>query len=206
TSKVTSPITLTSDQLLINKNVTIEGPGANLLTVTRSNATGTPNFRIFEVAYARITVNISGLTIANGRTEFDTVGGGVGGGILNMMEATLNLRNVTVSGNRTGAGGHSSGGSGGGVFNEGTLNIFNSTISGNQTGATIYWGGSGGGGIYNRQGTVTVVNSTISGNQTGKDGDGGGIYNGDTLTLVNTTISSNQTGVSGLGGGVRNYG
>jgi hypothetical protein len=198
---------LTSDELLINKNLTIEGPGAHLLTVMRSSAVGIPNFRIFEIAWARITVNISGLTVSNGHTEFDTPGGGVGGGILNLMEATLNLRNVTVSGNKTGAGGHSSGGSGGGIFNEGTLTVVNSTVSGNQTGVTSSWGGSGGGGIYNRRGTLTVVNSTISGNQTGKGGDGGGIYNVDTMTLINTTISGNQTGASsGGGGGVRNYG
>jgi hypothetical protein len=205
-SQVVSPIKLTSDELLVNKSLTIEGPGANLLTVMRSSIAGIPNFRIFEIAYARITVNISGMTIANGLTQFDTPGGGVGGGILNMMEATLNLKNVTVSGNRTGPGGHSSGGSGGGIFNEGTLTIVNSTISGNQTGVTSSWGGSGGGGIYNRLGSLTIVNTTISNNQTGQNGDGGGIYNGSTLTLINSTISGNQTGVSGSGGGVRNYG
>jgi uncharacterized repeat protein (TIGR01451 family) len=206
-SQVTSPIMLTSDELLINKNLTIEGPGANLLTVMRSSAVGIPNFRIFEIAYARITVNISGLTIANGLTQFDASGGGVGGGILNMPEATLNVRNVAVIGNKTGAGGHSSGGSGGGIFNEGTLTVVNSTVSGNQTGVTSSWGGSGGGGIYNRRGALTIVNSTVSGNQTGKGGDGGGIYNVDTMTLINTTISGNQTGASsGGGGGVRNYG
>jgi uncharacterized repeat protein (TIGR01451 family) len=204
-SKATSPITLTSGQLLINKNLTVEGPGANLLKVMRSSATGTPNFRIFEIAYARITANISGLTIANGRTEFDTSGGGVGGGILVMQAATLNLTNVTVSGNRTGAGGHSSGGSGAGIFSEGMVTIVNSTISGNQTGTTSDWGGSGGAGIYNR-GVMTIVNSTVSGNQTGKDGDGGGIYNSSTLTIVNSTISNNQIGAIGRGGGVRNYG
>jgi len=173
--------------------------------VMRSSVPGTPSFRIFEIAYARITVNISGVTIANGLTQFDAPGGGVGGGILNMPEATLNLRNVAVSGNKTGAGGHSSGGSGGGIFNEGTMTIINSTISGNQTGATVSWGGSGGAGIYHRWGTMTIVNSTISGNTTGKNGDGGGIYNNSTLTIVNSTISGNQTGAtSGGGGGVRN--
>ena len=40
-------ITLTSAQLLISKNLTIDGPGANQLTVQRSTANGTPAFRIF---------------------------------------------------------------------------------------------------------------------------------------------------------------
>src|ERR1700682_1670737 len=43
-------ITLTSDELLINKNLTIIGSGANLLSVQRSAASGTPNFRIFNIA------------------------------------------------------------------------------------------------------------------------------------------------------------
>src|SRR6185436_6749230 len=42
---VTSPISLTSAQLLVNKNLTITGPGATTLTIQRSSAQGTPNFR-----------------------------------------------------------------------------------------------------------------------------------------------------------------
>src|SRR5204863_4711151 len=44
---VTSPITLTSGQLSIDKDLTITGPGANLLSVQRSTAGGTPDFIIF---------------------------------------------------------------------------------------------------------------------------------------------------------------
>src|SRR6516162_2574228 len=53
-------ITLTSGELLINKDLAISGPGAGLLTVSGNSAS-----RVFEVA-ASTTVNISGLTIANG--------------------------------------------------------------------------------------------------------------------------------------------
>src|SRR5262249_22715731 len=35
-------ITLTSGELVINKNLTIQGPGANLLSVQRNTAQGTP--------------------------------------------------------------------------------------------------------------------------------------------------------------------
>src|SRR3982074_3142343 len=45
-----STITLTTAELLINKSLTISGPGANLLTVRRSTAGGTPDFRIFHIA------------------------------------------------------------------------------------------------------------------------------------------------------------
>src|SRR5580765_4951882 len=47
---VTGTITLTSGELLITKNVTITGPGARLLTVQRSAAGGTPDFKIFDLA------------------------------------------------------------------------------------------------------------------------------------------------------------
>src|SRR5207247_1927974 len=62
TSGGPATITLTSDQLLIDKNLTISGPGANLLTVKRSTAGGTPQFRIFTIQNP-MTVAISGLTI-----------------------------------------------------------------------------------------------------------------------------------------------
>src|SRR5437762_12202404 len=53
-------ITLTSAELLINKSLTINGPGVNLLTVRRSAANGTANFRIFEIPTSNINVTISG--------------------------------------------------------------------------------------------------------------------------------------------------
>src|SRR2546427_11006424 len=63
---VTSPITLTSGQLAIGKNLTINGPGANLLTISGNNAS-----RVFLTA-SGATVTLDGLTIANGRA----IGGG----------------------------------------------------------------------------------------------------------------------------------
>src|SRR5258705_13775462 len=43
-----STINLTAGELAINKNLTIAGPGPNLLTVQRSTAPGTGTFRIFN--------------------------------------------------------------------------------------------------------------------------------------------------------------
>src|SRR5262249_40219343 len=51
-------VTLTSEELLINKNITISGPGANLLTIAR--AQGASNFRIFHITPSH-TVTIQGL-------------------------------------------------------------------------------------------------------------------------------------------------
>src|SRR5262249_434452 len=85
---VTGSIVLTSGELLINKNLTVSGPGPSLLTVQRSTATGTPDFRIFNITAGRVA--ISGLAVNNGRARN-------GGGINN--EDVLTLSNCVVIGN-----------------------------------------------------------------------------------------------------------
>jgi hypothetical protein len=222
TFNLTTPaaIMLTSGQLTVDKSVSIQGLGAKVLTVQRSTAGGTPNFRIFEIK-SGVMVAISGLTITNGRAPDggNDQSGGDGGGISNAGNLTLTA--VTVRGNRTGNGGFGvngnggNGGTGGGIFNaEGAaLTVTTSTVSNNRTGdggnsAFISSGAGGaGGGIYNSlMSTFSVSNCTISGNQTGvnEDGDpgsGGGIYNAGTTTLSvnNCTITGNS---AGNGGGI----
>jgi len=55
-------ITLTTGELVINKDLTISGPGSGKLTIQRSTAGGTPEFRIFNVTSSTGTITISGLT------------------------------------------------------------------------------------------------------------------------------------------------
>ena len=192
----------------LDSDMTITGPGANVLTVARDNAAA--RFRIFTTANSAITVNISGLTISNGLTADGAAGisGGDGGGILNDTGATLNLKNLALVGNFTGNGGTGAhGGNGGGVYNSGTLTLTNSTLSGNTTGngSSAFDPAGNGGGIYNA-GTLTLTNSTLSGNQTG-DGivaNGGGIFNTGTLTLNDCTVSKNTTVNTGNGAGIVN--
>jgi hypothetical protein len=77
-------ITLTSDQLTINKNLDIEGPGASLLAIS-----GNDTNRVFNIN-SGLTVTIDGLTITRGRAHgADKTGGG---GILN-VGANLTLAN-----------------------------------------------------------------------------------------------------------------
>ncbi|MFN2578987.1 MAG: Ig-like domain repeat protein [Pyrinomonadaceae bacterium] len=187
-TQVVSPITLTTGELNINKNLTINGPGANTLTVQRSTAGGTLNFRIFSINAGK-TVNISGLTISNG-LEF------LGGGILN-GDGTLNLDSSTISGNaQSGVANLATNGTA-------TATITNSTINGNTSSA------SSGGGVRNfaqqsgATAILTVINSTISGNSSAF---GGGIANdtaGSGMTATTTTINSTIAGNTN-GGGIRN--
>src|SRR5215216_875872 len=134
-SNVIDTIVLTSGELVIAKNLTINGPGAKLLTVLRANDPATPAFRIFNVTGG--TVAISGLTISGGRffgADNGVVNGGSGqgGGIRNA--GTLTLTNCALTGNQaTGGFGMPicGPGEGGGIYNAGTLKLSGCTLSGN---------------------------------------------------------------------------
>ena len=186
-NQVVSPITLTTAELLINKNLTITGPGANVLTVMRSAAGGTPEFRIFEIA-SGANVTITGLTISNGAVAGSGIAG-AGGGILN--SGILVTNGVVVSGNR--AGNPSASGVGGGLHNLGALTISNSTISGNQANT--------GGGLQSNGSAVTIINSTISGNIAALSFGGGITLASGTLTITSSTISNNRADPNGTAGG-----
>ncbi len=170
-------IRLGSTDLIINGNMNILGPGADLLTVS-----GGGNHRVFRVNAGR-TATLSGMTITGG-----TGSGGDGGGIFN--EGNLTLTHSVVTGNQT-----SGGFSGGGIVNNSTLTVTNSTVSGNTSDRF-------GGGIWNSVGVSTVTNSTISGNTAnGSLGTSGGIDSFDSLTVTHSTISDNRAPNGGGNGG-----
>jgi hypothetical protein len=212
--KITFGVTGTiylSSQITIDKNLTIEGPGSASLTISGGNAV-----RIFNILNA--TVNISGLTIANGYA-----GNANGGGIFN-FGGSLTVNNVIFTNNQTLG---SVGNSGGAIYqNQGSLTITNSIF----TGGAAYDGGAieaanvplmisnstfasntasdYGGAIRWGSGdvspnTLTVLNSTFSGNHAAR---GSGINRvssnliSTTDRIVNSTFSANTT--TGLGGGV----
>jgi fibronectin-binding autotransporter adhesin len=174
--------------LEISSSVTIEGPGALLVTVSGGGPGS--NFSDFTVDPG-VTAIISGLTIANGYTTSD--GGGVSNG------GDLTLSDDTVSGNSAYYGGGVYDGStatleddtfsdnsaydGGGVLSEGVVTLINSTLAGNSA--------SFGGGIGDHA-SVALTNVTIAGNSA-VDG-GGGIADGGTVTLNNSLLASNSGG------------
>ena len=62
----------------IDKDLTITGPGADLLTVARSSAKGTAAFMVFDIFGGNVT--IGGLTISNGDGAVSPTGGGLHSG------------------------------------------------------------------------------------------------------------------------------
>jgi uncharacterized delta-60 repeat protein len=209
-------ITALTELPSLSSEMTISGPGADLLTVQRSTAIGTPIFRIFNINQPG-PMTIAGLTIANGRggQGVPRNEGASGAGILG--GGTVTLINLVVTGNISGQGGEGQGGAagrggdGGGIANFGDMIIINTTVSNNSTGAAGTGGvnccasGGRGGGIAN-YGFMTLIDSTISNNHTGNGdgiggpaGPGGGIFNQGTMTIISSTIADNKTGSTGIG-------
>ena len=194
---VSGTIFLTTGELQVTHNVTINGPGAGNLAVN-----GNATYRGFENFASNVA--ISGFTITN-CVALGSLNNG-GGGILNhgglILSDSIIISNTAF--NPVGGGV----GDGGGIYSEGyggrsgTLTVTNSTISNNVC------AGLGGGIAANAAAdgvTVTVSNCTISGNTAIHPGGGvgGGIaMNGNgvsptTLTVTNSVISGNHSSVGG---------
>src|SRR5437879_6455549 len=190
---VIGTINLTSDELVIDKNITISGPGSNSLTVRPSSGSF---FRVFDVVPSH-SITIQGITI-----RFGYAGSAQGGGIYLDEHVTATIADCVLTNNFTGD-------IGGAIFIDGysggaMLTVLNSTIMGNTAG-TMDNGGSGAG-IYSSADALTIIDSTISNNTAWVDnnhfcGDGGGILSagGGALEISNSTISSNQAGTDGGG-------
>lgn len=214
-------ITLTSGELLINKGLTITGPGTDSLTIARSSSSGTPAFVIFNVLDGGVT--ISGLTITNGLNNGSTsVGGGglhtqsalqllltrvnfinnhaiFGGALYSEGQGGARLRFCTLTGNSAVMG------AGGAVYSLGDGGVFliRCTVSSN---SATYAGGA-----IASSGFVQVFLSTISDNVLLADlvpgpADGAGIYNGGGTLSVNQSTIANNDNARGNGGGVTNQG
>ena len=146
--------------------ININGPGANILTVSGNGAVG-----VFSMA-SNVTADLNGLTIADGSAP------GSGGAINNAGDLTV--ANALLTDGSTTAG------SGAGIANTGTLTVSNSEFSND---VAAYYGGA----IYNDGGTATVTNSNFL-NNTAVYGLGGAIDNqGGVLSVTGSTFESNTS-------------
>ena len=168
----------------IAKGITLNGPGANLLTVRRDTG---GDYRIFTINSAFAT--ISGMTIANGKNGF-------GGGIANF--ATLTLDRVTLTGNLGTT-------NGGAMQNTGLLVVTNSTFSGNTAGhAGALYNYASSGASCTAGCSATLTNTTITGN-TATVLSGGitdinfGNSSEPTVTLINSTVAGNIDATNEVG-------
>ncbi len=208
---VTGTITLAGAELVLDKSLTISGPGAATLALS-----GNQLSRVFTIPTGK-TVSLSGLTVRGGKTVFAGVSipAGDGGGILNA--GTLALTDCIMTANQT-SGGGTVGGNGGGIANSGSLTMNGCVVSSNVAKGGSFAGGNGGG-IYN-SGTFTGSNLTVSDNHLselyseafGPKGNGGGMFSSTSYMLSNSTISGNRaanvapnisgTVFGGSGGGI----
>ena len=155
----------------LTTNVVISGPGANLVTVQRSGASGTSLFSIFTIAQ-NVTVTISGLTLSNAATDQN------GGAIRN--SGALTLTGLIVSNNQTTAGGSA-------LFNSGTgtVTLANSSLWENMAGEFAA--------IYNQGSTVSIINTTLAGNSNQGNAPGTAIFNeiNSITNVTSCTIAEN---------------
>ncbi|VAW45968.1 hypothetical protein MNBD_GAMMA02-1816 [hydrothermal vent metagenome] len=176
-------ITLENGELLIASAVTINGPGADMLTIN-----GNDESRIFTVddgTSATQVVSMSGLTLTGGNGA-STVNDGVGGCVMSFEQLSILDSKVTGCDSRAG----------GGVWSRyGTLLIENSEITNNLA-------GNRGGGVYARGALASIANSTISGNTANRLSEAGGGVNARSadLEIINSTISNNQVRNANAGG------
>jgi len=218
----TGTINLSGDDLEIEKDLTINGPGAGVLTVD-----GNYNYAVFRTTPGH-TVTISGLTIREGRSGIynyqstlyvndcvftengSDTGGGIrtnGGSLFVTNSDFINNSNTTSSGPGIFVDlgyasiidsdfiGNTTYGVGAAIyFREGTLDIDGCTFDNNTS--TEYYGAA----LCIGEDTVavTVNNSTFTGNESNTHG--GAIYlHGGTTTITNSTISGNTAGERGGG-------
>jgi len=195
-AKTTSPYVLTAANnstygatglpaIAANDNLTIVGNGD---TIERSTVTGTPDFRLLEVASGG-SLTMENLTLQGG---YDASGYG-GGAIYN--QGTLVLNDVTVQDNHASS-------FGGGIYSDlSSVTLLEGGTIVQKNIANAFGGGGAGGGLYCVNGAmVTVTNTTLDNNSAAYSGSGGSLYvDGGNVSLSNDTIESNS---AFLGGGL----
>jgi hypothetical protein len=194
---------------VVTTDITILGNGS---TITRTNGTVGPFFRLFTVTGG--TLSLVELTVSGGRVAGVQGESATGGGIKVVGAGSLALNTVSISDN------HIVGRGGGiGADGTGTLTVTDSTVINNSvTGDGLFSHSAQGGGIYTAGLAVTITRSRISNNVANADhapvfpgtAVGGGLAVGNaSLTMTFVTVSGNTASAGGgalkgtaLGGGL----
>ena len=195
-SGFTGPITLTSGEIVIASDVTIDAsnvPGGVMISGNNAHS-------IFTVSSGK-NVALVGLTLTGGYGIF---GGAIfnNGGALTLTQCTLSGNNATAYGgaiyNNNGTltltactlSGNTALSFGGAILNGNSVTLTNCTLTDNQAGA-------GGGALSDDQGdeTFVITHCTIAGNRSLTAGEAGGIaiYHNSTATLSHTILAGNTT-------------
>ncbi len=180
-----SVIKLKGNLLDINRNITIQGPGADKLSISGEGKSRVFNLSRNSLAEVLSPIVISGLTIMNGYSSS-------GGGIFCDYAATgstkpITLRECIIRDNCAEQ-------EGAGLYSQGNnIKVLGCTFKNNGDGENP----AEGGGIYSYLNNITIINCTFFGNSALR---GGAIFNSETLTLhgadniMNCTFTENQGG------------
>jgi hypothetical protein len=195
-SLASETITLSSGPLALSSNLTINGLGASLLTISGNNAS-----QLFTLS-GTAQVTLANLTLTGGKAS-------QGGAIFLGGTAALTLDSDVLSGNQA-VGDANNNALGGAVYNSAgaRLTIDNTSFVNNQTNGT---NNSFGGAIANA-GTLSISGATFTGNAAlgsralignaqpgGSQGGAIGNLDGSTAIVTLSTFTANQAVGSGTG-------
>ncbi len=214
-------ISLVNGQISLAKSMTIQGPGADAVTISGGGIS-----RVLQIEAAAQPVRVAGLTLAQGSSNG-------GSAVLNHSSGLVQLQNLVLTHNAATPAGYSGGnltlaqaGSGGAVYSDGTgtLEMEGSTFDSNSaaqlggglllaSGNTATLRGStwvsnqgdlGGSALANLGSVAQIENSTFSANASpDAAGQGGTLFSQglSRLVLVNSTVAGNSSGhVGGISG------
>ncbi len=167
-------ITLATGELILDKPVTLQGPGDDILAISANQQS-----RVFNITADGVT--LTGLTIRDGYTTGQGGGiylSGIGPSFITVTHSTI-LNNDATS-------------NGGGIYmSSGIITLDNCTIDGN----SAYTGG----GIYLELSEAKILNSTFTNNTANSFGGAIRAFEAH-LKIVNSTVSGNTS--NGWGGGI----
>jgi Ca2+-binding RTX toxin-like protein len=193
---VTGEITLDGEELEIYEEVTISGPGSEVLTISGANESRILYINADDDGEINDPVTISGLTLTGGSES-------ASGGAIHSIFTGLTVSDLVFTNNDSNIGGAL-------YHDSGSLSILNSTFTGNEAtqGGAIYVDGDQFGSGEGDLGYDVLISDSVFVGNTADAYTGGGIYIDDTthgsVLIERTTVAGNDS--FNAGGGIIFYG